>query len=279
MAAGTYKNGVEIIVVYQAVNCATGKTVTMDVYNETHVKDDPKSVAEMTEVGTTGRYYAAFTPDAEGEWIVVMKNTTDSNGEVVKAFGVCDHDVDSIGDKVAAIDALTKAAGDGDLAAMKSILDTESGVKALVSALENFNPTTDTVALVTTVTTLTGHTPQTGDSFAIVNGASGLVAIKTLIDTGDGKLDVIDGLLDDIKAVVDGASGLVAIKSAVDTKAPANEYDTEMARITENVATEAKQDIVDGVVDGIKTDLDNETDGLGAIKGAVDDLGSPAMVG
>ncbi len=216
MAAGTYKSGVEIIVVYQAVNCATGKTVSMDVYDAAHAKDVDKSVAEMTEVVATGRYYAAFTPDAEGEWIVVMKNTTDGNGEIVQAFAVSGHDVDSIGDTVAAIDTLIKAAGEGDLAAMKSILDTESGVKALVTALENFNPATDEVALVTTVTTLTGHTPQTGDSFAIIDGASGLVAIKTLIDTGDGKLDVIDGLLDDLTALAGGTSGFVAIKTAVD---------------------------------------------------------------
>lgn len=41
----------------------------------------------------------------------------------------------------------------------------------------------------------------------------------------------------------------------VSTRAPANEYDTEMARITANVATEAKQDIIDGIVDDIKQSL------------------------
>lgn len=184
MATGTYKNGVAIIVVYQAVNCATGKTVTMDVYDETHAKDADKCVAAMTEVvynaTGTGRYYATFTPDAEGEWICVMKNTTDNNGEVVKAFAVAGHDLDSVGDTVAAIDTLIKAAGDGDLAAMKAILDTESGVKAAVNALHDFDPATDPVA---TVTALTGHTAQTGDSYAIVNHVThGLSAIKTLID-------------------------------------------------------------------------------------------------
>lgn len=271
MAAGTYKSGVAIIVTYQAVNCATGKTVTMDVYDETHAKDDPKSVAEMTEFGTTGRYYATFTPDAEGEWIVILKNTTDNNGELVSAFGVAGHDVDSIGDLVTTIDALIKAAGDGDLAAMKTILDAESGVKtdvgtvntivnaikavtdveagvkadvaaintiaaaiqavtdvesgvkAAVLAQHDFDPATEAVA---TVTALTGHTPQTGDSFAIVNGASGLVAIKTAVDSTEGKIDTVDT-----------------------------------------------------VVDGIQTDLDNPTDGLGAIKDGVDALGSPAMIG
>ena len=37
--------------------------------------------------------------------------------------------------------------------------------------------------------------------------------------------------------------------------APANEYDTEMAHITADVATEAKQDVIDGIVDDIKSYL------------------------
>jgi len=107
MAAGTYKSTVAIIVTYQAVNCATGKTVTMDVYDESHAKDAPKCIAAMTEIGTTGRYYATFTPDAEGEWILIMANTTDANGKVVKAYAVCGQDVDTIGDTVATIVAKT----------------------------------------------------------------------------------------------------------------------------------------------------------------------------
>ena len=41
------------------------------------------------------------------------------------------------------------------------------------------------------------------------------------------------------------------------TRAPSNEYDTEMARITADVATEAKQDTIDGIVDDIKAKTDN----------------------
>jgi len=44
---------------------------------------------------------------------------------------------------------------------------------------------------------------------------------------------------------------------AVSSRAPAGEYDTEMARITANVATEVKQDIIDTVVDAIKAKTDN----------------------
>ena len=222
---GDYKNGVGIIVTYQAVNSATGKTVTMDIYDEAHAKDVAKCVAAMTEIGATGRYYATYTPDAEGEWIALMTNTTDGNGDVVKAFNIIGHNVDSIGDAVATVDTVV----DG----IKAVTDVESGVKAAVYALNNFDPALDAVA---TVTALTGHTAQTGDNFALANGAAGFVAIDT----------VVDG----IKAVTDVESGVKADVGTVDT-----------------------------VVDGIQTDLSNATDGLGAIKTAVDAVGSPAMVG
>jgi len=45
-------------------------------------------------------------------------------------------------------------------------------------------------------------------------------------------------------------------KADVSGLAPASEYDTEMARITADVATEAKQDVIDTVVDGIKAKTD-----------------------
>jgi len=169
MATGTYKNGVAILVTYQAVACATGKTVTMAVYDEEHALDEAKGSAGMTEIGATGRYYATFTPDAEGEWIVIMENTTDGNGEVVKAFAVAGHDVDSIGDAVATV---------------------------------------------------------------------------------DGKIDTLDTVADGIQTDLSNETdGLGALKTLIDAKAPASEYDTEMARITADVATEAKQDVIDGFHD------------------------------
>lgn len=72
---------------------------------------------------------------------------------------------------------------------------------------------THTGAVIPTVTTLTGHTPQTGDSYAIVNGANGLVAIKgdtaaILADTNELQTDWANGgrldlLIDGIKAKTD----------------------------------------------------------------------------
>jgi len=124
----------------------------MDVYDESHAKDVTKCVAAMTEIGTTGRYYAPFTPDAAGEWIILMFKDG-GGGEVVRAYRV-----------------------------------------------------------------------TTADEFGV----------KTVVDAVQAKTALI------------GAS-----------VAPAAEYDTEMARLTADVATEAKQDIVDTVVDAIQLKTDN----------------------
>lgn len=220
MAAGIYKNGVAIIVTYQAVNSATGKTVTMDVYDEAHAKDVPKCVAAMTEVVATGRYYATFTPDAEGEWILIMKNTTDSNGEVVKAFAVAGHDMDSVGDAVAAIKAVT---------------DVETGVKAAVNALNNIS------------------TAQVATELATYDAPT--------------------------KAELDSGLALLATPAEVATELGTYDAPTKAELDAAHVTTDGLITIADTAIDGIQTDLSNATDGLGAIKTAVDAISSPAMVG
>jgi len=58
---------------------------------------------------------------------------------------------------------------------------------------------THTGAVIPTVTTLTGHTAQTGDTYALANGAAGFVAIDT----------VVDGIQTDLS---NGTDGLGAIK-------------------------------------------------------------------
>ena len=128
MADGKHKNGVAITITYQAVNEATGKTVTMDIYDEAHLLDAPKSVAAMTEIVATGRYYATFTPDAEGDWTAVMKNTTDSNGAVVKFYPVGGHNIDGIGDDVAALNNVSTSDLDTALGTYDAATGTEIAV-------------------------------------------------------------------------------------------------------------------------------------------------------
>lgn len=143
------------------------------------------------------------------------------------------------------------------------------------------------------VNTLTGHTAQTGDSYARLGAPAG-ASISADIATVD---TVVDGIQTDLS---NGTDGLGAIKTAVDAvpTAAANadavwdeaqidhvgagtfgEVATEVASILTDTGTtlpatlttiEGKVDTVDTVVDGIQTDLSNGTDGLGAIKTAVD---------
>lgn len=128
-----YKSGVPIVVVYQANNSETGRDINMDIYNETYALDAAKSVEGMTEMGNTGRYYATFTPDAEGEWVAMMYDTGPPNkGEVVKAFRVTGHDIDSIGDAVDLVKAKTDALPDdpaGQTEVEGAIATTESNIR------------------------------------------------------------------------------------------------------------------------------------------------------
>jgi len=104
MAQGNYKVGEAIEVTYQASGATSGlDDVKMDVYDESHAIDVAKGVAAMTEIGATGRYYATFTPDAEGEWSVQIDSVTKS-GKIIKQFSVVAHNIDSVGDAVATVD-------------------------------------------------------------------------------------------------------------------------------------------------------------------------------
>jgi len=60
----------------------------------------------------------------------VMKNTTDSNGEVVKAFAVAGHDIDSIGDAVETVDTVV----DGIQADLDNGTDGLGAIKTAVDA-------------------------------------------------------------------------------------------------------------------------------------------------
>lgn len=208
---GEYKNGVEIVVTYQAVDEATGKTVTMDVYDESFALDAAKSVAAMTEVVATGRYKAAFTPDAEGEWIVVMKNTTDSNGAVVKAFSVGGHNIDGIGDAIAAVDTKvaldTTVAKDSTVAKAATVaLDATVAKEATIVALNDVTP-----AEVNTQcdTALTDYDAATGAEITALNNVS-IAQIVAELETYDGVKKV------ELDAIQGGTETLETIKTAVD---------------------------------------------------------------
>ena len=107
---GLFKNGEVIDVTYQATKITTGLIdVTMKIYDETRALDGVNFPdVTMTEIGATGRYYGSFTPDAEGVWTVLINSVT-KPGEVVKTFMVTAHNIDSVGDAIAALNNLSAA--------------------------------------------------------------------------------------------------------------------------------------------------------------------------
>ena len=118
-----------IEVIYQAAGAVTGlDDVKMDVYDEAHVEDVAKAVAAMTEIGSTGRYYGVFTPDAEGEWTVLIDSIV-APGKVVKKYTVVAHDVDSIGDDIAALEDISSADVASELATYGSPTKAEMDTK------------------------------------------------------------------------------------------------------------------------------------------------------
>jgi hypothetical protein len=163
---GEYLKDDAIEVVYQAVGLATGKTITMSVYDATHALDAPKS-GTMTEIGATGRYYKAFTPNAEGIWTVIIINTTDSNGPVVKQYAVCGHSIDDIGDAVAA----NKTVVDGIQTDLSNETDGLGALKTLI----------DAKAATTEITALDGVIDA---GFAAAATAASIAALDSVVDAG-----------------------------------------------------------------------------------------------
>lgn len=110
MSQGIFKTGEAIDVTYQATKETTGLSdVTMKIYDETRALDGVNFPdVTMTEIASTGRYYGSFTPDAEGVWTVTIDSSTKA-GPVVKTFLVVAHNIDSIGDAIAALNNLSAA--------------------------------------------------------------------------------------------------------------------------------------------------------------------------
>ena len=85
------------------------------------------------------------------------------------------------------------------------------------------------------ISTLTGHTPQTGDTFALANGAAGFAAIDA----------VVDAILVDTAEIGAAGAGLTALASAANLLTVAGYLDTEIAAILADT-NELQTDWADG---------------------------------
>jgi len=138
------------------------------------------------------------------------------------------------------------------------------------------------VGTVSTLTTYTGNTPQTGDSFAIVNGAHGLVSIQ----------DDVDEILIDTAVIGALGAGLTALAQATElAKVPKSDSNvTWNATALASLQTEANDALVANHLDDLGTDwlnggrLDLLLDGAsapsaGTVAAAVWDLDATAHQG
>jgi len=135
MGQGTYKVNEVIEVTYQSSGSVSGLTdVTMEIYDETRAKDGVNFPdVTMTEIGSTGRYYGTFTPDAAGKWRVMVDSAT-KPGKLVKDYDIVAHNIDSIGNAVDGLNDISTTQVATELetydAAKKAELDTtESNIR------------------------------------------------------------------------------------------------------------------------------------------------------
>lgn len=136
-----YKVNTAIKAFYQAANATSGETVVMSVYDESQTVDYTKSVSAMTELGSSGRYWASFTPDANGIWVVHMEES-DGTGPAIKAYDVGTRNMDSLGDRVEAVSSAVITDLEADIQAVSGAVGTDlsddfsglsSGIDAIAS--------------------------------------------------------------------------------------------------------------------------------------------------
>jgi hypothetical protein len=116
------------------------------------------------------------------------------------------------------------------------------------------------------VTTLTGHTAQTGDTYALANGAAGFVAIDT----------VVDSILVDTAEIGAAGAGLTVLATAANLATVAGYLDMEIAAILVDTGTS-----IPALIATAQADLDTITgaDGvnlLSATQATLDDVPTTA---
>jgi len=106
MSDKRYKVDEPIRVLYQGKGVNSGLTVNMKVFDETDTEDVGQTAA-MTEIGSSGRYTAEFTPDAEGNWSVQVSDS--AGGEAMLNYSVGTYNIQTIGATLASVDAKVDA--------------------------------------------------------------------------------------------------------------------------------------------------------------------------
>lgn len=100
MGQKDYAVDVAIPVEYNTDGYKSGETVTMEIFDEALAKDavDFPDVAMVERTGT-GIYDGSFTPDAQGEWLVLCSYGS-GKGKIIQKYSVGGYNLDMVGQKI-----------------------------------------------------------------------------------------------------------------------------------------------------------------------------------
>jgi len=198
-----FKLGEPVPVLYQAPNAESGLVgVIAEIILPIGVKDSNFPDVDLVEILTTGTYKGEFTPDTQGEWLVII-HKADGNGKVIKRYSVGAYNVNTVGEGVAAVDGKVDTV-DGKVVAVGDQVTTVDGK----------------------VDTMDGKVVAVGDQVTTVDGKvvtmdGKVVAVGEKVDTMDGKVVTMDGKVvavsDKVNTVDGKADAILAVVAGINT--------------------------------------------------------------
>ena len=181
-----FKLGEPVPVLYQAPNAESGLVgVIAEIILPIGVKDSNFPDVDLGEILTTGTYKGEFTPDTQGEWLVII-HKADGNGKVIKRYSVGAYNVNTVGEGVAAVDGKVDTV-DGKVVAVGDQVTTVDGKVVTMDG--------KVVAVGEKVDTMDGK---------VVTMDGKVVAVSDKVNTVDGKADAILAVVAGINTAMGG---------------------------------------------------------------------------
>lgn len=196
----------------------TSVTGSVEIMPQYVLTQEVWSEAARTVTAATNITSDASAINVTSGVVDTVTNATQLNGAATVVLTDATSDV-VIADAVwsASQATYTSAPSMGFLASEIALIlqDTGNSIPNLINGLNDFDPAADTVVNVTNVATLTNHTAQTGDTFALANGATGFSAIDTVVDTINSNVGTNGASLTDLGGM--SASMKAEVNAEVDT--------------------------------------------------------------
>ena len=101
MSNTNIKIGETVKVVYQATGTSSAAVCNMNVYDTVDALVSAQS-GSMTQIGSTGRFFKTFVPDADGVWST--QSSDNFGGKAVAAFAVGNYNIDAVGANVVTVE-------------------------------------------------------------------------------------------------------------------------------------------------------------------------------